>query len=363
LGVELEILCGYEGSNPQEEQHIEWIDEGAVRVLPQSEDGDSNYKFAFDITLRNPSGLPLPLRLEVDWQEPPEVGTLYMEDREFTFVYDGEGWHEVRGQLDQDKVHFALVILPGESRVCLHPPFGTCEMAAFFQDASRLEGAKRFSFGQTAGGRPMEAALAPSLGVPELCLLLVGRLHPYESAGSYVVWGALDLLAGERGHQLREACTFILVPLANPDGVAHGLCKRTAWCDGVDLSAEGNQSNDPTACALRGIIAGVASGSARSILLDVHGWMNREDGIWVYRQGQATEILARLGGRLFPSGWQSTIRSLGEGDADTTDLRQYAAGSLGMETVVTSTPWFGRRPAVVRQIGARVADAVLQVLR
>jgi hypothetical protein len=360
--VELEVLCGYEGSNPQEETHIEWIEKDAVRVLPQSEDGDSNYKFAFDITLRNPSDHPVPLKLEVDWQEPPEVGTLYMEDREFTFVCDSDGWHELRGLLAQDKVHFTLDVLPGESRVCLHPPFGTCTVETFFEDATSLSGAKRISFGQTAGGRPIEAAVVPSVAGEHRCLLAIGRLHPYESAGSYLVWGVLDLLAGQRGEQLREACTFILVPLANPDGVAHGLCKRTAR-GGIDLSAEGNHSNDPTACALRGIIAGVASGSRRSILLDAHGWMNREDGIFVYRPGLEREILTRLDPNLFPKGWRSSVRSLEEVDADTSDLRGYAARTLGMETVVTSIPWFGRRPEVMRRIGAQIADAVLEVLR
>jgi hypothetical protein len=361
--VELQLLCGYEGSNPQEHHRIEWVDETTVRVAPASEDGDSNYKFAFDITLRNPSAHPIPLQLEVDWQEPPEVGTLYMEDREFTFVHDSEGWREIRGQLAHDRVQFALGVLPGESRVCLHPPFGTPELNEFFEDVGRLEGAMRFTFGQTAEGRPMEAAVVPSLGPPELCLLVVGRLHPYESAGSYVAWGALDLLGGEYGKQHREACTFILVPLGNPDGVAHGLCKRTAWHDGVDLSAEGNGSNDSTACALRGLVAGVASGARRSILLDVHGWMNREDGIWVYRQELAEAILGQTDGKLFPAGCRSTIRRLGEPDGETADLRHYAAAAHGMDIVVTSTPWFGRRPRVMRQIGANVADAVLRVLR
>jgi hypothetical protein len=361
-GMELEILGGYEGANPQSSERIERLGEDGIRVSPESEDGDSNYKFAFEITVKNRADSVRSLNLDVDWQEPPQVGTKYMANRAALFCqHNGSAWQEIRGQLDGDHVHFRLVIPPGTSRVGLHPSFGRHELEAFFAQAGTLGGAKRITFGQSAEGRPLEAAVLPGLDHAETCMLGIGRFHPYESAGSYCIWGILDLLAGARGETLRAKRTFVLVPVANPDGVAHGLCKRTAW-GGVNLSAEGNESNDPTACALRGLIAGVGGALQRTVLLDAHGWMNREDGLWVYRAGLEGAILAQLDPDLFPHGWRTYVRDAAAPDSATGDLRQFAALHVGMETAVISIPWFGRSQAQMRRIGAAVAEAVLRAL-
>ncbi len=360
--MELEIVGGYEGSNPQSPERIERLGEDSVRVSPESEDGDSNYKFAFEVTVRNHAQTAHSLNLDVDWQERLQVGTMYMPCRASIFVrHGGSAWQEIRGRLDEDHVHFRLDVPPGTSRVGLHPSFGWRELEAFFEQAGALAGARRVSFGQTAEGRPLEVVVLPGLEREEACLLGIGRLHPYESAGSYCIWGILDLLAGARGGTLRKGRTFVLVPVANPDGVAHGLCKRTAW-GGVNLSAEGNESNDPTACALRGLIAGVGGASQRPVLLDAHGWMNWEDGLWVYRAGLERAILGQLGEDLFPHGWRTYVRDVAATGPSTGDLRRFAALDMGMETVVISVPWFGRSPARMRRIGAAVTEAVLRAL-
>jgi hypothetical protein len=360
--MELEILGGYEGANPQRAERIKRLGGDRVRVAPESEDGDSNYKFAFEIKVKNHAEAVRALCLDVDWQEPPQVGTKYMANRVSIFVqHNGYAWQEIRGQLDGDHVHFRLAIPPGTSRIGLHPSFGRHELEAFLAQAATLAGAKRITFGQTAEGRPLEAAMLPALDRAETCLLGIGRFHPYESAGSYCIWGILDLLASARGETLRKKRTFVLVPVANPDGVAHGLCKLTAW-EGVNLSAEGNKSNDPTACALRGLIAGVGSASQRAVLLDAHGWMNQEDGLWVYRASLEGAILAQLDQDLFPNGWRTYVRDATAPGPSTGDLRQFAAMHLGIETAVISVPWFGRSPAQMRRIGAAVTEAVLGAL-
>ena len=47
---------------------------------------------------------------------------------------------------------------------------------------------------------------------------------------------------------------------------------------------------------------------------------------------------------------------------DTTDLRRYAVEQLGIEVFVTSHPWFGRRPATLRRIGAEFTRSFLAAL-
>ena len=357
--MDVQILTGYEGSNPQAPGNVEQNDDGSVVVRPESEDGDSNYKFAFDVTARNPADAPQPLKLTVDWQEPPEVGTMYMGGRRCIFLINGSVCRELDGRLDGDKARFDLELPPGDTRLCLHPPFWTAEMEAFFADAAKLESG-RIGYGQTAENRTLEAAWLPATGRAERSVLAIGRIHPYETAGSFFVAGILDLLAAEQGRALRESTSFVLAPMVNPDGVAHGLCKRTTT--GTELSTQGVSSNDPAACALRGLVCGVAAAAPNAVLIDAHGWMIREDGPIFYSSDLASAVLPELSGELFPNGFRVKDYSDRPVDPGTTDLRRYADEQLGMEVFVTSHPWFGRGPADLRRIGSALTGALLKAL-
>jgi hypothetical protein len=83
----------------------------------------------------------------------------------------------------------------------------------------------------------------------------------------------------------------------------------------------------------------------------------------VYRPELEQALLAQLGGNLFPNGWKSYVRSGEDQDPSADDLRGYAGLTLGMETVVTSSPWFGRLPRQMREIGAVMTEAILSVLQ
>ncbi len=356
----LEMINGYAGSNPQADDRVERTDDRSFVVRPESEDGDSNYKFAFDVTARNKSDRPQALSLVVDWQEPPEVGTTYMDDRRSIFVIGESVFDEVSGRLDGDRARFELDIPPGEVRICLHPPFGTDELDAFFTGISALPGARRITYGRTAEGRALEAGWLPAEERADRCVLAIGRIHPYETAGSYFIAGIADLLATGEASPLRRDTSFLLVPMVNPDGVAHGLCKRTTT--GAELGAEGISSSDPAASALNGLVCGVAAASAQAVLIDAHGWMIEEDGPIFYSSAVREGTLGRLDRRLFPNGLRVSDYSDRPADPETTDLRRCAVEQLGMSVLVTSHPWFGRRPDDMRKVGANLTAAFLGAL-
>ena len=90
----------HEGANPQDPARVERTGPAAFTVRPRSEDGDSNYKFAFDVVVENASSEPAELELTLDWMEPPEVGTTYMDNRASVFLGNGEEWKEIGGRLD-----------------------------------------------------------------------------------------------------------------------------------------------------------------------------------------------------------------------------------------------------------------------
>ena len=56
-------------------------------------------------------------------------------------------------------------------------------------------------------------------------MFLSARVHPGETASSYVLNGILDFLANDKNEQaaiLRKRFVFKVVPVLNPDGVYRG---------------------------------------------------------------------------------------------------------------------------------------------
>ena len=54
--------------------------------------------------------------------------------------------------------------------------------------------------------------------------MIMGRQHPSETVGSFVIEGILDELKKEDVHMnyLLSNYMFIVIPFVNPDGVIHG---------------------------------------------------------------------------------------------------------------------------------------------
>ena len=355
----LRLLAGHEGSNPQDASCIEQTGPQSFIVRPQSEDGDSNYKFAFDVIVENVTTDPQQLDLTIDWAEPPEVGTTYMGCRRTVFLGGGESWQEIRGTTRDDKTLVSLCVPPGRHHVCLHPPYGSAELESFLSRAERELGGRRIVFGRSAENRPLQAVLLSALAEQRSTLLVLGRGHPYESAGSFCVEGVLDLLRGPDGPRLRQHRSLLLVPIMNPDGVAHGLCKRTTL--GTDITHEGRNGTDPTARAIVGLVCGVAA-APRPALWDVHGWMNPEDGMNFATKDVAARIIEGADRNLFPQGWRNTCPTGAAVEEHTPNFRRYAAAVLGMDVLVTSHPFFGRTVQTMRRVGAEVCRAFLAAL-
>lgn len=99
-------------------------------------------------------------------------------------------------------------------------------------------------------------------------LMIVTRVHPYETASSYCAKGLIDyLISGDQSaNELLSKFVFHIVPMPNPDGVYNGLCKLTRE-NGFDFS-HGNilTCRDRAGMALLGL--------AREIMphyvLDIH---------------------------------------------------------------------------------------------
>jgi cytosolic carboxypeptidase protein 2/3 len=74
-----------------------------------------------------------------------------------------------------------------------------------------------------------------SIGNEEkICLVSIGRIHPGESNGSYVVEGFLKYVLSEDAREMRKHVVFKVIPMVNPDGVIFGNYRTSL--SGKDLN-------------------------------------------------------------------------------------------------------------------------------
>ena len=105
-------------------------------------------------------------------------------------------------------------------------------------------------------------------------IVIIGRQHPGETVGSYVVKGCIDFLMGEseEAKKLREIYVFKIVPMMNPDGVLVGN-SRTSFA-GCDLNRRWSKPNEiihPEVYSVKQMITKLSNQRKIAFIIDCHG--------------------------------------------------------------------------------------------
>ena len=105
-------------------------------------------------------------------------------------------------------------------------------------------------------------------------VIIIGRQHPGETVGSYVVKGCIDFLMGnsEEAKKLREIYVFKIVPMMNPDGVLVGN-SRTSFA-GCDLNRRWSKPNEiihPEVYNTKQMILKLSNQRNIGFIIDCHG--------------------------------------------------------------------------------------------
>ena len=105
-------------------------------------------------------------------------------------------------------------------------------------------------------------------------VVIIGRQHPGETVGSYVVKGCMDFLMGnsDEAKKLREIYLFKIVPMMNPDGVLVGN-SRTSFA-GCDLNRRWSKPNEiihPEVFHTKQMITKLATQRNIAFIVDCHG--------------------------------------------------------------------------------------------
>ena len=105
-------------------------------------------------------------------------------------------------------------------------------------------------------------------------VIIIGRQHPGETVGSYVVKGCIDFLMGnsEEAKKMREIYLFKIIPMMNPDGVLVGN-SRTSFA-GCDLNRRWGKPNEiihPEVYNTKQMILKLSAQRNIAFIIDCHG--------------------------------------------------------------------------------------------
>ncbi len=346
----IQLNTSFEGSNPGNEAAVERTGESAFVIRPYSEDGDGNYKFSLLVRVSNDATRSAPLELTVDWADP-----VYMPCRDYVLLGRGDRWRYFPAKIDGALGQAHVIVPPGRHELALHPTYGLNRLRTWARRAEQGKAPKMRELGRTRQGRPILAW--ESSGAPQQArhrLAIMARAHPYETGGSFAADGALRQLVKTVGANTATDWHASVVLIANPDGVADGLCKRTAR-GGADPSHVGPDCGDPTVVVLHQWLDQLEP----TLMLDFHSWMYRyQDGMTYTDDALSRQFREQLEtSRDLDRAWKlSDHTTRGKMPAPW----HYCRDRFGTRSLVLSFGWYGRTVPHMRRIGAAVVSALTE---
>jgi len=348
----IQITTSFEGANPHDAADVERTGESAFVIRPYSEDGDDNYKFSLLVGMSNDATRSAPVEFTVDWGDP-----VHMSCRDYVLLGRGDRWRYFPAEIEGGLARAEVIVPPGRHELALHPTYGLDRLRTWARGAEQGETLRVRELGRTRQGRPI---LALELGgAPQEArhrLAVMARAHPYETGGSFAAEGALRQLVKMVGASTPPDWYASVVLIANPDGVADGLCKRTAQ-GGADPSHVGPDCGDPTVVVLHQWLDELRP----TLMLDFHSWMYRyEDGMTYTDDALSGRFRQQLEtSRDLDRAWKlSDHTAPGEMPAPWHHCRD----RFGTRSLVLSFGWYGRTVPHMRRIGVAVVSALAESL-
>lgn len=330
--------------NPREPGAIK-LDNGVFRIEPYIEDGDANYKFHLLVEIRNSGDATRNVQLEIDWADEK-----YNRVRDQMFLGSGREWKVVKGRIEGPVVRARVAVPPGKTLLGLHPAFRFDEHQLLLRRAAQA-GVRHEVRGTSAAGADIDLLHFGNHAARRPTILVLGRMHPYETAGSYCAEAIADFFMGAsaQARAILKRFNVAVIPTSNPDGVEAGMGKRVG--PGGPNLVDGLGSKEPTAVALRRIMDDLRPVG----LVDIHGWMHKdEDGIFIFDPPIAKRFLRNFRAikpDFGPARKWLEIDSTSEKRSGPPELRGYCSRKLGAETMELSFGWRGRTIPAMRNCG------------
>lgn len=362
---EIVVTGKFDGGNPQCSSDIVRADDAVFSIYPYSEDRDDNYMFRVDLKVCSSHREPKKVTLRMEWRA--WKAERYMAERDTFFYKHGDGeWKLANGRVEGNVTTLTLVVPPGETTVCMNASYNYETLQRYIGSLQGNPLVETFIAGFSEENRNIWCVKLTNVKVGDegkIKLMIVTRVHPYETASSYCAKGLIDYLIGPsvNADELLSKFIFHIVPMPNPDGVYNGLCKLTRQ-NGFDFSHGNIQtSRDRAGKALLDLVREIRP----HYVLDIHSLMDRErDQI-----GSSDERLLADFMELMPDQvdvgrhWTVLLRKYEAPKEPPSErlhysLTSYCVEDLGATSFILGFSWFGRSFQVMEQTAIRALRAL-----
>ena len=125
-------------------------------------------------------------------------------------------------------------------------PYTYTRLKKLIKEVEKFPNVKIISIGQSVEGRELYQIIVKSDNHntdSDPAVWIVARQHPWEVAGSWAVEGLIKYILSDipDAVSIRNGITFIINPMANPDGVVNGVTRFNA--KGIDLNRHWDKSD------------------------------------------------------------------------------------------------------------------------
>lgn len=347
----------FEGANPFHKDGIRKQAQNSYIIFPFCEDDTNIYKFRLDIKFINSKPNEQTIDLEIDWRD--EEFNCY---RDILYLKnDRSSWNLKKGILKDGKTLARLDLMPGETYLALSPKYDLRDLSTFLMQIYDNPCLKTNVISKTSRGRNIwliSSSAAKSKNRKKL--LFFARVHPYETAPSYIVEGLIGFLVQNEAKHFRDSYDISIVPMACPDGVADGCCRLSGLENGVDLSREIDLTNDLTR-----IYLDLIDDIRPDLYVELHNWMLKNfDGMFYVNALQAIKLLKGFKMNMpehlrkqWKIGFRHRILA-----RNPYGLKKYCKEKHKSTVLTLETPWFNRDVENMRYIGRSILLSTERVL-
>jgi len=220
------ISGDFDGGNPKSFDNIKKTGNNSFTIIPYSEDKDPNFKFKLDIKITNRSSSIQDINLTIDWQDQTFN---HFRNHIYAKHENALDWKYLPLNVKNTFAAGQIKLDPGTTYICLQPKYNYANYIKFVNKISETRLINKKIIGKTLGNRDLWLIkLASKRKLSAKRIMLVARIHPYETAGSFCVEGIVNTVINQQNDDKSLNADIYILPMANPDGVFEGLCKLTS---------------------------------------------------------------------------------------------------------------------------------------
>jgi hypothetical protein len=306
------------------------------------------------LKIHNP-GAPRAISVILQW-----IDFGYMAYRKWGYLKHADAYKVLTGQISPGKTAYRFEVPPGTSWFGPVPWHGNEDAGRFLERiASSHPSVCIRSIGKTKQGRDIRCLTLgdEKAGPPLPNVLIVGREHGGETSGSFAVEAIVEhILSGEFPPELRNACCYHVVPIANPDGVANGTkLPQRGPVELSDLHYASMTARDPTCVALREETLRLRP----ACYLNYHSYLFPAPQLIFYGKEEGMIMLDSLIGTdpARADGWY-VLRQAQGGNTTLNHCYRTFGSIIGL----IELPWAGRKPEDIRAQGVATFRAAMTAL-